>query len=142
MSELQHKLLAALFPLTSNVDSIAEGDWFLIPDISSRILEKYDSSAHPGFIPDGGLMDPFGIVHVWIRSTSLSGEMPEWLIHNAHFHDRTSACPLNRNGAVGIANPRKVGAYNFRNLKPKCHETDKIWLNSFYACRNECRASK
>lgn len=142
MSELQHQLLAALFPLTSTVDSIAEGDWFLIPDNSTRILEKYDSSAHPGFIPDGGLVDPFGIVQVWIRSASLSGEMPEWLIHSAHFHDRTSECPLNRIGSVGIANPRKVGAYNFRNLKPKCHETDKIWLNSFYACRNECRVSK
>ena len=71
MGELQHKLLEALFPLTSAVDSIAEGDWFLIPDNSTRILEKYDSSAHPGFIPDGGLVDPFGIVAVWIRSASL-----------------------------------------------------------------------
>lgn len=142
MGELQHKLLEALFPLTSTVDSIAEGDWFLIPDNSTRILEKYDSSAHPVFIPDGGLVDPFGIVYVWIRSSSLSGEMPEWLIHGAHFHDRTTDCPLNLNGSVGIAIPRKVGAYNFRNLKPKCHETDKIWLNSFYACRNECRAIK
>ena len=142
MGDLQYKLLEALFPLTSPVDSIKEGDWFLIPDNSTRILEKYDSSAHPGFIPDGGLVDPFGIVLVWIRSASLSGEMPEWLIHGAHYHDRTTECPLNRNGSVGIAIPRKVGAYNFRNLKPKCHETDKIWLNSFYACRNECRASK
>jgi hypothetical protein len=142
VGELQRKLLEALFPLASEVDSIAEGDWFLVPDNSMRILEKYNSSAHPGFIPDGGLIDPFGVVDVWIRSTSLTGEMPEWLVHGAHSHERTTECPLNRNGSVGIAIPRKVGAYNFRKLKPTCRETDKIWLNSFYACRDKCRASK
>ena len=142
MGDLQRKLLEALFPLTSDINSIAEGDWFLVPDNSIRILEKYNSSAHPGFIPDGGLIDPFGIVDVWIRSTSLTGEMPEWLVHGAHLHERTTECPLNRNGTVGIAIPRKVGAYNFRKLKPACRETDKIWLNSFYACRDKCRASK
>ena len=142
MGELQFKLLEALFPLTTDVDSIAEGEWFLIPDNSTRILEKYDSSVHPVFIPDGGLVDPFGLVDVWIRSASLTGEMPKWLIHGAHIHDKVTECPLKRNGTVGISTPRKVGAYNFRNLKPKCHEVDKVWLNSFYACRDECRANK
>jgi hypothetical protein len=142
VGELQFKLLEALFPLTTDVDSIAEGEWFLIPDNSTRILEKYDSSVHPVFIPDGGLVDPFGLVDVWIRSASLTGEMPKWLIHGAHIHDKVAECPLKRNGTVGISTPRKVGAYNFRNLKPKCHEVDKVWLNSFYACRDECRANK
>ena len=65
MGELQHKLLEALFTLNCDEESIAEGEWFLIPDNSTRILEKYESSAHPGFIPDGGLTDPYGIVYVW-----------------------------------------------------------------------------
>ena len=142
MGELQHKLLEALFTLNCDEESIAEGEWFLIPDNSTRILEKYESSAHPGFIPDGGLTDPYGIVSVWIRSTTLTGEMPEWLSHSAHFHDRSSKCPLNRNGSVGVAIPRKIGAYNFRNLTAKCRETEKIWLNSFYACREQCRGAR
>ena len=142
MGELQHKLLEALFTLNCDEDSIAEGEWFLIPDNSTRIQEKYQSSAHPGFIPDGGLTDPYGIVYVWIRSTTITGEMPEWLSHSAHFHDRSSKCPLNRNGSVGVAIPRKIGAYNFRNLTASCRETEKIWLNSFYACREQCRGTK
>ena len=133
MGELQHKLLEALFTLNSDEDSIPEGSWYLLPDRTVRILEKYKSSSHPGFIPDGGLVDPYGIVYVWLRSTTLNGEMPEWLIHASHFHDKSSKCPLNKVGIVGIANPRRIGAYNFKNLAPKCRENDKIWLNSFYA---------
>lgn len=142
MDDMQYKVLEALFPLKCDEDSIAEGDWFLIPDNSTRILEKYKSSMHPGFIPNGGLTDPNGYVHVWIRSTSLTGEIPKWLPHSAHFHDRTSNCPLNQNGSVGVAIPRRIGAYNFKKLKPNCHETDKVWLNSFYVCREKCQASK
>lgn len=142
MGELQHKLLEALFTLNSDEDSISEGSWYLLPDRTVRILEKYKSSSHPGFIPDGGLVDPYGIVYVWLRSTSLTGEMPEWLIHGSHFHDRTLKCPLDQVGLVGVANPRKIGAYNFRNLTPKCRENDKVWLNSFYACREQCRSLK
>lgn len=142
MGELQHKLLEALFTLNSDEDSISEGSWYLLPDRTVRILEKYKSSSHPGFIPDGGLVDPYGIVYVWLRSTTLTGEMPEWLIHGAHFHDRKLKCPLNKVGSVGVANPRRIGAYNFRNLIPKCRENDKVWLNSFYACREQCRSFK
>lgn len=142
MGEIQHKLLEALFPLIQDSNSILEGDWFLLPDSTSRILEKYSSSSHPGFIPDGGLLDPFGIVYVWIRSSTLNGEIPEWLSHDQHFHDRSSGCPISKKGYVGVANPRRIGAYNFRNLKPRCRETDKVWLNSFYKCREECRAKK
>jgi len=142
MGELQHKLLEALFSLNSDEESISDGSWYLVPDLSVRILEKYKSSSHPGFIPNGGRVDPYGIVYVWLRSTSLTGEMPEWLIHGPHFHARNLNCPLDQVGLVGVANPRRVGAYNFRNLTPKCRETDKVWLNSFYACREKCRSSK
>jgi hypothetical protein len=142
MGELQHKLLEAMFKLNSDEESISDGSWYLIPDQSLRILEKYESSSHPGFIPDGGLVDPYGIVYVWLRSTSLTGDMPEWLIHGSHFHDRTLKCPLDQVGIVGVANPRRLGAHNFRNLTPKCRETDKVWLNSFYACREKCRRNK
>ena len=139
MGELQSKLLEALFTLTSSDQSITVGDWYLVPDNSARILEKYNSSAHPGFIPDGGLTNPYGVVSVWIRSATVTGEMPYWLNHSAHFHGRTSRCPITRDGVVGVARPRKIGAYNFRNLSSKCRETDKIWLNSFYSCREQCR---
>lgn len=142
MGELQYKLLEALFVLNSSDDSITNGSWYLVPDRTTRILEKYNSSSHPGFIPDGGIVDSYGIVYVWLRSTTLTGEMPEWLIHGSHFHDRTLRCPLNQVGVVGVANPRRIGAYNFRNLSPKCRENDKVWLNSFYACREQCRSHK
>jgi hypothetical protein len=142
VGELQYKLLEALFVLDSSDDSIANGSWYLVPDRTTRILEKYNSSSHPGFIPDGGIADPYGIVYVWLRSTTLTGEMPEWLIHGSHFHDRTLRCPLDQVGVVGVANPRKIGAYNFRNLSPKCRENDKVWLNSFYACLEKCRSHK
>ncbi len=142
MAELQHKLLEALFPLNCDGDSISEGEWFLIPDSSTRIQEKYKWSAHPGFIPDGGLMDPHGVVYVWIRSTTASGEMPEWLPHSPHFHNRGSQCPINKIGHVGIATPQRIGAYNFRKRTALCRERDKVWLNSFYACREQCRNAK
>ncbi len=71
MGELQHKLLEALFTLNSDEDSISEGSWYLLPDRTVRILEKYKSSSHPGFIPDGGLVDPYGIVYVWLRSLEI-----------------------------------------------------------------------
>ena len=117
------------------------------PEVTLSISERLDNgqlvlATYSGFIPDGGLTDPYGIVSVWIRSTTLSGEMPDWLPHGAHFHDRSSKCPLNRNGSVGVAYPRKIGAYNFRNLTASCRETEKIWLNSFYSCREKCQSKK
>ena len=77
MGELQSKLLEALFTLTSSDQSITEGDWYLVPDNSARILEKYSSSAHPGFIPDGGLTNPYGVVGSYVRDLmnfKLTGE--------------------------------------------------------------------
>ena len=142
MGELQHKVLAALFPLIIDADSILEGDWFLIPDNSTGIREKYELSVHPVFIPDGGVQNPYGLVDVWIRSASMTGEMPEWLLHRAHFHDRNSNCPLKLDASIAIAKPKRIGGYNFRRIEPICHENDKVWLNSFYSCREKCRTNK
>jgi hypothetical protein len=142
VGELQHKVLEALFPLIIDPVSILEGDWFLIPDKSTGIREKYELSAHPVFIPDGGVQNPYGLVDVWIRSASMTGEMPDWLLHRAHFHDRNSNCPLKLDGAIGIAKPKRIGGYNFRRIERICHESDKVWLNSFYSCREMCQRNK
>jgi hypothetical protein len=137
--EFQDKLLEALLALDSKEPARDEGDWYLIPDNSTRIKEKYSSSSHPVFILKEEKFGASGYVEVWIRSTTTFGEMPYWLNHNSHFHDRTSKCILDKDGWVGVGFPRKIGAYNLKNLVSTCHEKDQIWLRSFHWCRSECR---
>ncbi len=139
MREFQNKLLEALLSLDTNESQFAVGDWYLIPDYSSRIKEKYRSSSHPGFVIESDRINSSGYVEVWIRSTTTSGEMPKWLNHNSHFHDKTSKCILDKDGWVGVGFPRKVGAYNFRTLVSTCRESDEIWLRSFHRCLAQCR---
>ncbi len=141
MREFQNKLLEAMLSLESSDIPTEQGDWYLISDSATRIKEKYKSSSHPGFILKGTKFENSGYVEVWIRSTSTFGEMPEWLNHNAHFHDRTSRCKLDKDGWVGVGFPRKIGAYNLRNLISTCQESDQIWLKSFHRCLSECRGN-
>jgi hypothetical protein len=142
MREFQNKLLEALLSLESSELPSDEGDWYLISDSATRIKEKYRESSHPGFILTGDRTSTSGYVEVWIRSTTTFGEMPQWLNHNSHFHDRTTKCSLDKDGWVGVGFPRKIGAYNLRNLVSTCHETDQIWLRSFHRCLSECRGKK
>ena len=139
MREFQNKLLEAMLSLESADFPTEQGDWYLISDSSTRIKEKYRSSSHPGFILQGAKFGISGYVEVWIRSTTTYGEMPQWLNHNSHFHDRTSRCNLDKDGWVGVGFPRKIGAYNIRDLISTCHESDQIWLRSFHKCLAECR---
>lgn len=142
MREFQNKLLEALLSLESSELPSYEGDWYLISDSSTRIREKYKESSHPGLVLTANRVSTSGYVEVWIRSASTFGEMPQWLNHNAHFHDRTNKCNLNKDGWVGVGFPRKIGAYNLRNLVSTCRETDQIWLRSFHKCLSECRGKK
>jgi hypothetical protein len=133
MKELQLKLLTALFSdIETSLDETS-GEWFLIPDYILRIPEKYRDSTHPCYVHNESKLAAYGLVKVYIRSTTTSDAVPpEYIHHERHLHG--AGCPLSKDGIVSVVRPARIGAANFRQLAPKCTESDLEWQHFLYAC--------
>jgi len=133
MREIQRKFLSALLDDSESQTAKTDGNWFLIPDRTLRISEKYRNSAHPCFVQTENLLSPYGIVRVFVRSTSTSqASPPEFLHHTAH--PRHHSCSLKLDGVVSVGRSIRVGALNFQGITPQCDEKDEEWRKYLCAC--------
>ena len=133
MKEIQLKLLTALLSDAESSQEVISGQWFLIPDYILRIPEKYRDSTHPCFVHNESRLSAYGFVKVYIRSTTTSDAAPPEYIHHER-HSHAASCPLTKDGIVSVIRPARIGAANFRQLNPKCGETDMDWQHFLYAC--------
>ena len=109
--------------------------WYMVPDNLTNIKGQ-DFAPHPCLLRNSADLK-FGFAYVWIRSASGAGDIPAFISHLAHNHDRGSKCPLNKDAVINVARPRKVPSRYIMNLRHSCIESNQSWLKAFARCVQE-----
>ena len=109
------------------------GLWYQIPNQITRISDRNLSSTHPCILFDTSSLTA-GYAEIWIRSSTLDGEFPEYIFHKSHIHSRSGNCPLDRDGHIGVKLFKRVPALYITRMSPKCKEVDQDWLKTFEKC--------
>ena len=109
------------------------GLWYQLPNQITRISDRNLSSTHPCILFDTSSLTT-GYAEIWIRSSTLDGEFPEYIFHKSHIHSRSGNCPLDRDGHIGVKLFKRVPAIYITRISPKCKEVDQDWLKTFEKC--------
>lgn len=140
MADFLDQLVALALGQSKEISNQPSGFWYLVPDNLTNI-KGHDFMPHPCFLRNSSDLK-FGFVMLWIRSASGVGEIPNFISHLAHDHDRGSKCPLNKDAVINVAKPRKVPSRYILNLKNSCVETNQSWLKAFTRCLEQLESTK
>lgn len=111
-------------------DEQKAGLWYQIPNQITRISDRNLTSTHPCILFDTSSLTA-GYAEIWIRSSTLEGDFPEFVFHKSHIHSRSGNCPLDRDGHIGVKLYKRVPAVYITRMSPKCTESDQDWLKTF-----------
>ncbi len=114
-------------------DEQKAGLWYQIPNQITRISDRNLTSTHPCILFDTSSLTT-GYAEIWIRSSTLEGDFPEFVFHKSHIHSRSGNCPLDRDGHIGVKLYKRVPAVYITRMSPKCTESDQDWLKTFEKC--------
>ena len=110
-------------------DEQKAGLWYQIPNQITRISDRNLTSTHPCILFDTSSLTA-GYAEIWIRSSTLEGDFPEFVFHKSHIHSRSGNCPLDRDGHIGVKLYKRVPAIYITRMSPKCKESDQDWLKT------------
>ena len=140
MEDFLDQLVALALGQSTEISQQSNGFWYLVPDNLTNI-KGHDFMPHPCFLRNSSDLK-FGFVFLWIRSASGVGEIPNFISHLAHSHDRGSKCPLNKDAVLNVGKPRKVPSRYIMNLSHSCIETNQSWLKAFARCLDQLEETK
>jgi hypothetical protein len=129
------KLVAYALGQSTDIGPQPNALWYLVADNLTNIKGQ-DFVPHPCLLRNAADLK-FGYVFLWIRSASGAGEIPIFIPHLAHTHDRGSRCPLTKDAVINVLRPRKVPSRYIMNLKHCCVESDQSWLKAFARCHEQ-----
>jgi len=109
------------------------GLWYQIPNQMTRISDRNLNSTHPCILFETSTLTA-GYAEIWIRSSTLDGDFPEYVFHKSHIHSRSGVCPLDRDGHIGIKLFKRIPAIYITRISPRCKEVDQDWLKTFEKC--------
>ena len=140
MGDFLDKLVAHALGQSTDIGPQQNALWYLVADNLTNIKGQ-DFVPHPCLLRNAADLK-FGYVFLWVRSASGSGEIPIFIPHLAHTHDRGSRCPLTKDAVINVLRPRKVPSRYIMNLKHCCVESDQSWLKAFARCHEQISEMK
>lgn len=140
MDDFLDKLVGLALGQSTDIGPQPNAIWYLVADNLTNIKGQ-DFAPHPCLLRNAGDLK-FGFVFLWIRSASGSGDIPNFIPHLAHEHDRGSRCPLTKDAVINVARPRKVPSRYLVNLRHSCVETNQSWLKAFARCHEQISEMK
>ena len=109
------------------------GVWLRLPDSVTRISKSQSDEYHPCVVFSLRNRKQ-GFIEVWIRSTSISGELPRVITHEAHPHAKTLNCPLKQQAKIDVKSLKRIPKIILERYPPICIEKDLAWLRTFQRC--------
>jgi hypothetical protein len=135
MDDFLDKLVALALGQSEDIGPQPNAIWYMVSDNLTNIKGQ-DFMTHPCLLRNAGELKS-GFVFLWIRSASGVGEIPNFIPHLAHTHDKGSRCPLTKDAVINVVRPRKVPSRYIMNLKHSCVEKDQGWLKAFARCHEQ-----
>lgn len=114
-------------------DQQSAGLWYQIPNKVTGISDRDMNSTHPCILFDPSTLST-GYAEIWIRSSTIFGEFPQFVFHKKHNHGHPGYCPLDRDAHVSVKLFKRIPAVYLTRLNPKCKEIDQEWLKTFEKC--------
>ena len=137
-SDLLEQLCRVTLGQESSGEMTPEVAWYLISDAISNIKARSFQDSHPALVIEQSNLK-FGFVNVWIRTTSGSGFIPQWIPHASHSQSNAHQCPLNRDAYINVEKSRRIPATHILRTRPCCTMEDISWLRSFEMCLSALR---
>ena len=109
------------------------GVWLRLPDSVTRISGNKQDQYHP-CLAFSLQNRRHGFIEIWIRSTSISGEIPRVITHEPHQHHSSSNCPLTQLAYIDVKSLKRIPKVILERYPPRCVEKDLIWLRTFQRC--------
>lgn len=129
-------LLEQLCDITLGKSTIEEptkpGSWYKITDDVTRIKQRSPQTIHPCLVLDISTLK-YGYVDLWVRTTSVAGDFPEFIPHRAHEHGTGKTCGINVDANICVKSVKRIPSIKFGSPKPICSEDIK-WVGFFDRC--------
>jgi len=133
MSTLLEQLCDLVLGSISVEDKHRVGLWYQLPNQITGISDRNYSATHPCILFNTSSLSS-GYAEVWVRSSSLDGDFPEFIPHKKHEHGHPGYCPLDRDAQISVKHFKRVPATYLTRISPKCKEIDQDWLRTFEKC--------
>ena len=133
MNPAYEKLAELLMENFTLAQKQPSGVWLRIPDNISGASRRSSTDFHPCLVFSIHTRQ-HGFIELWVRSTSIDGTLPRYILHDAHLHSNSSVCPLNRRAVLDVKSVKRIPKRVLERYAPQCVENDQTWLRLFERC--------